>query len=250
VAIRAFAHRGGALHPDLIGHENTLRAFSHAVDLGYRDLETDVHLTADGRLIAFHDRVLDRVTDARGVIAELTWSEVSQARIGGSEPIPLLADLVDDLPPHVRFNIDLKAPGTAAALAGFIEERGLADRVTVGSFSGRELTAFRRLSDGAVRTSAHPREVGAYVLSPSARVLRSARGPVALQIPHRRGRLVIASPGLIRRAHANGLEVHVWTIDDPDQMRRLLDDGVDGLMTDRTDILKDVLISRGQWEGS
>ncbi|WP_300682058.1 glycerophosphodiester phosphodiesterase family protein [Nocardioides sp.] len=250
MAIRAFAHRGGAHHPDLIGHENTLRAFQHAVSLGYRDLETDVHLTADGRLIAFHDAVLDRVTDAVGVIAQLPYAEIAQARIGGTEPVPLLDDLLDALPDGVRFNIDLKAPGTAAALAALVQRRGLGSRLTVGSFSGRELGRFRSLTAGAVPTSAHPAEIVAYLASPLSRPLRALRGPMALQIPHRQRGVVVANPGLIRRAHANCLQVHVWTIDDPDEMAVLLDRGVDGLMTDRTDILKDVLIHRGQWEGS
>ena len=87
----AFAHRGGASEAP----ENTMPAFEHAVRLGYRYLETDAHVTADGVLIAFHDDRLDRVTDRTGVIAELPWSEVQQARVDGREPIPLLEDLLD-----------------------------------------------------------------------------------------------------------------------------------------------------------
>jgi glycerophosphoryl diester phosphodiesterase len=246
----AFAHRGGAYHPEIEGLENTLAAFRHAVALGYRYLETDVHVTSDGVLLAFHDSVLDRVTDRTGTIADTTYAEVQRALIGGREPVPRLAELFDAFP-EARFNIDLKSTGAVEALATFIEERGAWDRVLVGSFSGRRMNAFRRRTRGRVATSAHPLEVAAFVVSPSGRLARLlTRGrPVALQVPHRRGRLVVVSPGLVRRARAAGVQVHVWTIDDPIEMNTLLDRGVDGIMTDRTDILRDVLRARGQWRG-
>ena len=247
----AFAHRGGAYHPDVEGLENTMAAFRHAVSLGYRYLETDVHVTRDGVLLAFHDTVLDRVTDRVGSIADTSYAEVQQALIGGRERVPTLAELFDAFP-QARFNIDLKSDGSVPALAAFLDEREAHDRVVVGSFSVRRMRAFRRLTGGRVATSAHPLEVAAYVVVPSARLVRRLTGghPRALQIPHRQGPLVVASPGVVRRAHANGVEVHVWTIDDPDEMHELVDRGVDGLMTDRTDILRDVLRSRGLWEES
>jgi glycerophosphoryl diester phosphodiesterase len=246
----AFAHRGGAYHPDIEGLENTLVAFAHAVDLGYTYLETDVHVTSDGVLLAFHDTVLDRVTDRTGDIAGSTHAEVQLALIGGSEPVPTLGQLFDAFP-DARFNIDLKSEGAVEALAAFVEEREAWDRVLVGSFSGRRMQAFRRRTRRRVATSAHPLEVVAFVLSPSARLARwLTRGrPVALQVPHRRGPLTVASRRLVRRAHAAGVQVHVWTIDDPAEMNALLDRGVDGIMTDRTDILRDVLRARGQWYG-
>jgi glycerophosphoryl diester phosphodiesterase len=246
----AFAHRGGAYHPEIEGLENTMAAFRHAVELGYTYLETDVHVTSDGVLLAFHDTVLDRVTDRTGTIADSTYAEVQQALIGGSERVPTLAQLFHAFP-HARFNIDLKSEGAVEALADFIEQHRAWDRVLVGSFSGRRMQAFRRRTQGRVATSAHPGEVVAFLLSPSARLARLlTRGrPVALQVPHRRGRLVVASRGLVRRARAAGVQVHVWTIDDPVEMNTLLDRGVDGIMTDRTDILRDVLRARGQWNG-
>lgn len=246
----AFAHRGGAYHPEIEGLENTLAAFTHAVELGYTYLETDVHVTSDGVLLAFHDTVLDRVTDRTGSVADSTYDEVQQALIGGKEPVPTLAELFDAFP-DARFNIDLKSEGSVEALAAFIEEREAWHRVLVGSFSGRRMGAFRRRTAGRVATSAHPLEVVAFVLG-SARLARwLTRGkPLALQVPHRRGRFVVVSPGLVRRAHAVGVQVHVWTIDDPIEMNTLLDRGVDGIMTDRTDILRDVLRARGQWHGS
>ncbi|PVG84067.1 glycerophosphodiester phosphodiesterase [Nocardioides gansuensis] len=247
----AFAHRGGAYHPEIEGLENTVAAFRHAVDLGYRYLETDVHVTSDGELLAFHDAVLDRVTDHTGSLATTTYAEVQRALIGGRERVPTLAELFDSFP-HVRFNIDIKAAPAVPVLARFIQEREAWDRVLVGSFDGHSLEAFRRLTDGRVATSAHLLEVLAFLLLPSARLARLVtRGrPVALQIPHRHRRVTVASRRVVRRAHAAGLQVHVWTVDDPGEMEALLDRGVDGLFTDRTDILRDVLRSRGQWEES
>lgn len=246
----AFAHRGGAYHPDIEGLENTLAAFAHAVDLGYTYLETDVHVTSDGVLLAFHDTVLDRVTDRTGRISDTTYAEVQEALIGGRERVPTLAELFDAFP-DARFNIDLKSEGAVEALAAFVEEREAWGRLLVGSFSARRMSAFRRRTNGRVATSAHPLEVAAYVLSPSSRLARwLTRGrPVALQVPHRQGRLLVVSAGLVRRARAAGVQVHVWTIDDPIEMNTLLDRGVDGIMTDRTDILRDVLRARGQWNG-
>ncbi|WP_141780565.1 glycerophosphodiester phosphodiesterase family protein [Nocardioides albertanoniae] len=252
--VRAYAHRGGALHPDLIGMENTLEAFRHAVSLGYTHLETDVHVTRDGVLLAFHDEALDRVTDVRGLIAEMTYAEVQSARIGGLHGVPTLAELFEAFP-EATFNIDLKSDGAGAALAALLVATDREDKVIVGSFSGRRLEAFRRLTQGRVRTSAHPREVLAYLLSPTAGIARRLAGERfdAFQIPHRqrlRGPLSVrvASRGLVRRAHQAGKEVHVWTIDDPAEMEQLVERDVDGLMTDRTDLLKAFLVERGLWE--
>jgi glycerophosphoryl diester phosphodiesterase len=201
-------------------------------------------------LLAFHDIVLDRVTDRTGAIADSTYAEVQQALIGGRERVPTLAELFDAFP-EARFNIDLKSEGAVESLARFIEDRQAWDRVLVGSFSGRRMNAFRRRTRGRVATSAHPLEVVAFVLSPSARLARwLTRGrPAALQVPLRRGPVLVVSRGLVRRAQAAGVQVHVWTIDDPAEMNTLLDRGVDGIMTDRTDILRDVLRARGQWNG-
>lgn len=253
--VLAFAHRGGAYHPEIEGLENTLAAFRHAVALGYTHLETDVHVTRDGVLLAFHDDVLDRVTDSTGSIAELTLAEVRAARIATHHQVPTLAELFDAFP-DASFNIDLKSGGAVPALARFLDERGAHDRVVVGSFGVRRLRAFRRLTRGRVATSAHPVEVAAYLLSPSPRLAALVTGDhfVAFQVPHRRtvrGRVLpIVTRGFVDRAHAAGKQVHVWTIDDPEEMRELLDLGVDGLMTDRTDLLKEVLIARGQWATS
>ena len=245
----AFAHRGGATHPEVIGLENTLVAFRHAASLGYTYLETDVHATRDGVLLAFHDTVLDRVSDTSGGVTDATYDEIRRVRIGGQEPIPTLAELFDALP-HARFNIDLKAASAVALLARLIDDRQAHDRVLVGSFSQRRLDRFRRLTDGRVPTSASPLEVLAFRFLPSGRLadLLTRRRVAALQVPHRRGPVTVTTAGLVRRAHRAGKHVHSWTVDDPDEMIVLLDRGVDGLMTDRTDILRDVLVRRGQWE--
>lgn len=241
-AVIGFAHRGGAGHPELTGLENTLVAFRHAAALGFDYLETDVRLTRDGVLLAFHDAVLDRVSDLTGAVADLTWEQVSRASIGGREPVPRLADLVDALP-DALLNIDLKSRDAVAALADFLAERGLEGRVLVGSFSQRRLDRFRRLTGGRVATGATPLEVAAFRMLPSGWLadLLTRHRVAALQVPHRRGPVTVATAGLVRRAHAVGVPVHVWTVDDPEEMRALLSRGVDGLMTDRTDLLREVL---------
>jgi glycerophosphoryl diester phosphodiesterase len=162
--------------------------------------------------------------------------------------VPTLAQLFDEFP-RARFNIDIKSEGAARALARFVEERAVWDRLLVGSFSPQRLAEFRKLTGYRVPTSATPVEVAVFRFVPSAWLADwlTRRRVAALQIPHRRGRWMIASPGLVRRAHATGKHVHVWTVDDPEEMRELLDRGVDGLFTDRTDLLKDVLTERGQW---
>jgi glycerophosphoryl diester phosphodiesterase len=248
--VLAFAHRGGAYHPEIEGLENTLSAFKHAVALGYDYLETDVHVTRDGVLLAFHDTVLDRVTDVEGTIADLDFEEVRQALVGGREQVPTLAQLFDEFP-KARFNIDIKSEGAVPVLADFIRERQAWDRVLVGSFKAQRLAEFRRLTDHRVPTSGTPIEVAIFRIVPSARIAEwLTRGRMAaFQIPHRRGRWTIATAGLVRRAHATGKHVHVWTVDDPEEMRELLDRGVDGLFTDRTDLLKDVLTERALWRG-
>lgn len=246
--VLAFAHRGGAAHPDLLGLENTLAAFQHARDLGYTHLETDVHATADGVLLAFHDAVLDRVTDRTGRVDRTPYDVVRQARVGGREPVPTFAALLHALP-GATFNVDLKSARAGALLADLLDAEQAWDRVLVGSFSITRTAAFRRRTRGRVRTAATPPEAAAFRMLPSGRLARLlTRGRVAaVQVPRRRGPLTVVTPGLVRRAHAAGVPVHVWTVDDPDEMRTLLDLGVDGLFTDRTDVLRDVLHERGAW---
>jgi glycerophosphoryl diester phosphodiesterase len=247
-SVIAMAHRGGALHPQLVGLENTLHAFRHAAALGYRYLETDVHVTRDGRLVAIHDAVLDRMAGRAAAVAELLAEELADVRIAGDHAVPAMEELLEELP-QCRFNIDLKAPGSVRALADLVERTSSHDRVCVGSFSSRHLQEFRWLTGGRVATSATPGEVGLFLASswPVLRRLVARRRYAVLQIPPRRGRLTLVTRSVVRRAHAAGVHVHVWTVDEPDEMERLLDLGVDGLITDRTDLLKDVLVGRGLW---
>jgi glycerophosphoryl diester phosphodiesterase len=249
-SVLAFAHRGGALHPEIEGLENTMAAFQHAVDLGYTYLETDVHATRDGALLAFHDAVLDRVTEREGPIAELEYAEVAEALIGGREQIPTLASLLEKFP-DARFNIDLKSEAAVQPLVALVESMQAHDRVCVGAFSPRRIRRFRALVGDRVATAATPPGVVAFRFLPTVALPVVRRNPAAvLQVPHRRGPLAVVTRELVARAHALGKHVHVWTIDDPAEMHELLDLGVDGLMTDRTDLLRDVLIERGQWNGA
>jgi glycerophosphoryl diester phosphodiesterase len=248
-AVLAFAHRGGAFHPEIEGLENTLAAFSHAVSLGYRYLETDVHATRDGVLLAFHDDVLDRVTASVGRLADLSYGEVRAARIGEREEIPTLASLMESFP-DARFNIDIKAEAAVAPLAELVRTTGSHDRVCVGAFSDRRMSRFRRLLDRPVATACGPGAVVGVRFAPThGWAARLAGAGAVLQVPHRRGRLRVVTEELVARAHALGRPVHVWTVDEPAEMHHLLDLGVDGLMTDRTDVLRDVLVARGQWMG-
>ncbi|HLN75880.1 MAG TPA: glycerophosphodiester phosphodiesterase [Nocardioidaceae bacterium] len=250
-AVLAFAHRGGAYHPEIEGLENTLTAFRHAVDLGYTYLETDVHASRDGGLFAFHDAALDRVTEQRGAVAELTTAEVGRVLIGGREQIPTMASLLEEFP-EVRFNIDIKSDAAVEPLADLVRATGAQHRICVGAFSERRISAFRRLVGRQVATAAAPIEVGLFRALPAAGLvdMLRRRAAVALQVPHRRKGITVLTRGLIERAHALRLHVHVWTVDDPNQMHELLDLGVDGLMTDRTDLLREVLVDRGQWMGA
>ncbi|MGN6128759.1 MAG: glycerophosphodiester phosphodiesterase family protein, partial [Nocardioidaceae bacterium] len=217
---------------------------------GYRYLETDVHAPRDGVLLAFHDSVLDRVTDRRGEIATLSYDEVAAAVVGGREQVPTLESLLEAFP-HARFNIDVKAEAAVEPLARLIDAHAAHDRVCVGAFSERRLTRFRRLVGPRVATSCGP-AVAALTRAAPVRSLVGAltrgRGAV-LQVPHRRGRLTVVTGAFVARAHASGRPVHVWTVDDAAEMHHLLDLGVDGIMTDRTDVLRKVLQQRGQWMG-
>jgi len=238
----AFAHRGGASdHP-----ENTLPAFRHAVELGYTYLETDVHATTDGMLVAFHDADLLRTCNRPGRIDALPWREVGSARVAGTEPIPLMEDLLDEFP-AARFNIDCKADTGVAPLVRLLRRRPeLLDRVLIGGFSDARLRRIRASVGERLCTSFGPQQVA--VLTAGGRVPRwLIGGGQAAQVPTGRGRVRLVTQRFVRRAHAQGLQVHVWTIDDAAEMHALLDLGVDGIMTDRPAVLRDVLRERGTW---
>ncbi len=248
----ALAHRGGSLLPANVGLENTRAAFARAVALGYRYLETDVHATRDGQVVAFHDTVLDRVTDARGAVADLTWDEVREARVGGTEPVPLLGDLLEAFP-TTRFNIDVKADAALEPTVALLRAHDALDRVCLGSFSPRRIRALRRALGPRVATAAGQVGTAALRFSPAllARMLHTPAPVLHIPAEHEvAGRtLVLVTPGLVRRAHDLGKQVHVWFHDghreDAAEFHRLLDLGVDGLVADRIDVLAEVLAQRG-----
>ena len=245
----AFAHRGGATYAPNLHRENSLHAFQQAVQLGYRYLETDVHATADGVLLAFHDSVLDRVTDRTGAIRMLSYAEVAEARIHGIDPIPRLADLLTAFP-EARFNIDAKANTAVDRLADVIAEHDAYERVCVSSFGVQRLHRLRRRLGNRVPSAASAAGVATNRFLPWLTRALNSPAPV-LQIPISlpfRGRQITAlTPGLLRAAHRAGKKVHIWTVDDSETMERLIDLGVDGIFADRIDTLKDVLIRRDRW---
>jgi glycerophosphoryl diester phosphodiesterase len=245
----AFAHRGGAS----AGIENTLSAFRTAVELGYRYLETDVHLTSDGVLVAFHDETLDRVTDATGAIGELPWSEVQRARVAGREPVARFDELLEAFP-RARWNVDVKAGPTVLPLVEAVRRADAWDRVCVGSFSEARVARAQRLAGSRLATSLGTRGVaGLRLLSyggrTAERLLGAAvrRGAVCVQVPERSSGIRVVDRTFIGAAHRRGLQVHVWTVNDERRMHALLDLGVDGIMTDDLELLRTVLSARGVW---
>ncbi|SFG60099.1 glycerophosphoryl diester phosphodiesterase [Actinopolymorpha cephalotaxi] len=243
----AFAHRGGAKYEPNVGIENSLRAFANAVALGYRYLETDVHATSDGVLVAFHDDHLDRVTDRTGRIADLPYAEVALARIDGREPIPRLEEILGTWP-SARVNIDVKHANAVRPLAEVIARSAAHDRVCVSSFSGSRLAAARRLLGPRVATGLAPLGVGLLKLPLPAFLGSRLVGPApCVQVPTGHRGLRVVTRAFVDRAHALGKQVHVWTIDDAEEMAALLDLGVDGLISDRIDTLREVLSARGLW---
>lgn len=250
----AIAHRGSRL----LWPENTDLAFQSVYDLGYRHLETDLHQTADGILVCFHDPTVDRTTNASGRVAEFTLADLQAldagyrhatddgfAFRGAGATVPTLEWLLTTFA-DTSIVLDMKADGVVAPLAALLDELEAHERVIVGSFSDDRLAEFRSASSGRVATSVG--EKGARLWLLATRVSRSPRGETsALQLPaHSRG-LRVVDEKLVGVAHDLGLAVHVWTVNSPSEMSRLLDMGVDGVITDRVDLLKEILLERGQW---
>jgi len=237
-----FAHRGGAAD----GLENTMAQFRRAVQTGYRYIETDVHATADGKLVAFHDSTLDRVTDGAGRIADLPWQDVRHARVAGKEPVPLFEELLETFP-EVRWNVDLKAESSLHPFLELIERTRAWDRICVGSFSEARVVRAQRLAGPRLATSYGTRGVLNLRLRSLGVPAALRRSAVAAQVPESQSGIRVVDHRFVRAAHAHGLQVHVWTINEPDRMHRLLDLGVDGIMTDHIDTLRKVMEERGVW---
>ena len=239
----AFAHRGGTS----AAPENTLRAFDDAVTLGYRYVETDVHSTRDGRLVAFHDNDLQRTCGKPWRIEETDWPNLSTARIDGTDPIPLLEDLLTSWP-NLRINIDCKSDAAMQPLIDTIRRTHCLDRICVGSFSDKRLRHIRSELGTGLCTSMGPQEVIRLVLGSTTGIpISPSRHALIAQVPVRQGPIPVVTHRSIARAHRLGLQIHVWTIDDPLQIGQLLDMGVDGVMSDDTRALKDVFVARHLW---
>ena len=248
------AHRGGSA----VWPQNTMAAFEGAVGLGYQYLETDVQATSDGVLAVFHDDMLEPVADRHGRISEMTWAEVSEARVDG-EPIPRLEELLDAFD-GVRISIDPKTDMAVAPLIAALRQADVLDRVCIGSFSDSRLARIDEAFGDAACLSFSPREIARLRMMSLAPLpartgsgsggrtgrSRPFRGRIA-SIPLRQGPVPLATRRLVDAAHRLGLAVYVWTIDDPAEMGRLLEIGVDGIMTDEPVLLLDVMTRRGLW---
>ncbi len=248
------AHRGSRL----LWPENTLEAFQGAVDLGFRHLETDLHITSDGVLVCVHDHTVDRTTEASGPVDSFSLGEIKELDAGyrhaGTDgfifrgrglKVPTLEELATSFP-YVSLVLDLKTDGLVEPLADLAARLGIGDRLIVGSFDDGRLEEFRRATAGKVATSTGPALSRLWVLA--SRVGRGAGGEAqALQVPTQIRGVRVVDEGLVAAAHDAGMQVHVWTVNDRDEMIRLLDLGVDGLITDRPDVLKQLLVDRGQW---
>lgn len=247
---RAFAHRGWHLD-ELEGLENSLPAFRRACAEGYRYLETDVHATADGVVVVHHDANLDRTTDGSGPIATQTWEQLKHVKVGGKVPLSRLEDVLEELP-GARFNIDVKANQAVEPFVRVLERTGAYDRVAAAAFSDARLVRLRKLAGPKLATAVGPRSAfvlwscGRFPLLPLRRLVLGAMA----QVPVRQGALKVVDKAFLKVAGRCGIEVHTWTIDDPAEMRMLLDLGVHGIVTDRPDLLREVLIERGTWQRS
>lgn len=246
---RALAHRGWHLG-ELAGMENSLRSFRRAAQEGYTYLETDVHATADGVVVVLHDHTMDRITDGRGLVAAQPWSAIRTARINGIEPLCRLEDVLEELP-QVKINVDVKANSAVTPVLDMLRRTGAWDRVCLASFSEQRLTRLRATGGQRLLTSLGTR--GAATLRvrswlPWLRPAPPLRGRLA-QVPRHHGPVRVVDPALLRFAHRHGIEVHVWIVDAAQEMVELLDLGVDGLVTDRPDVLRAVLRARNAWPG-
>ncbi len=240
----AVAHRGGAgLAP-----ENTREAFSRSVSLGVRYLETDVQLTADGVLVAFHDERVDRVTDLRGRVDQMPWSTLRTAQVSGGGSVMTLAELLEAFP-RMHFAVDLKTSAGIEPLTRVLKETGSVERVCVAGAWDGWLAHLRSSCGPGLRTALGWRSLTTLVACAKAGV----RPPVSVatgefvHVPVSLGRVPIFADRLVRMAADLGVRVLVWTVDEPGLMHRLLDLGVDGVITDRPDLLREVLVQRGQW---
>ncbi|MGV8968894.1 MAG: glycerophosphodiester phosphodiesterase family protein [Microbacteriaceae bacterium] len=231
---RVIAHRGLSLDVP----ENTIASFTAAATLGVSHIETDVHASSDGVAIISHDSLLERVAARPGSVADFTARELSTIDLGGGFGFPTLTEALDALP-DTFFNIDVKSAGAINPTVRAINDAGAIDRVLITSFSERRRAATVRRLPG-VATSASGAIFAAALFSRAVGLTPLARAVVskvdAVQVPTRAAGLQTTTSGMISLLHKAGLEIHVWTINDPVHMLSLLRIGVDGIVTDRADL--------------
>lgn len=223
--------------------ENTVASFAAALDLGALYVETDVHASRDGVAMICHDPSLRRVAGIDADVSELTTAELQQVDLGAGQRMPTLADALRTFP-RARFNIDVKSLSAGAAVARAVLADGATDRVLVTSFSSTRRAAAVRLLPGVATSASMPRFIIALLLAKIGvlGLLPWVLGGIdAVQVPASQGRLTIATSQVIRAFHRVGVEIHIWTVNDPSEMRRLLELGVDGIVTDRFDLALDVV---------
>jgi glycerophosphoryl diester phosphodiesterase len=232
-APRVIAHRGFAADAP----ENTLLAFEHALALGVTHLETDVRATRDGTPVLWHDRTVDRVGRPPARIADLELEQLRAIDLGSGQRVATLREALLAFP-GACFNIDVKSLDAADGTVAVITDLGAADRVLVTSFSERRRSRAVRALPGVATSASAPRLAVAILacrlgITPVARL--ALRGIHAVQMPDRVLRVRTTTPAMVRRLHRAVREVHVWTVNDPHAMRRLVSAGVDGIVTDRSD---------------
>ncbi|MCH8465422.1 MAG: hypothetical protein LAT78_02440 [Roseinatronobacter sp.] len=240
----AIAHRGGALEAE----ENTLPAFANAAALGYSHVELDVHATRDGVVVIHHDPDLTRLCDDPRTIAALDYAQLRQIRTRGGAEIPKLETLLSDFPAlHVA--IEAKSRAVVGPLCDLITRLGALERISIGSFDPAcTAEALARLGPGLLWSPAHAQVARLWVRGWGIPMPMAGFGLV--QIPARWNGLEVVTPRFLRAAQHAGVAVQVWTINDAPEMMRLLDLGVDGVMTDKPSLLRKVLMQRGAWPGS
>jgi glycerophosphoryl diester phosphodiesterase len=251
------AHRGAsALAP-----ENTIEAFRLAVEAGAGGLELDVHMTRDGHIVVIHDATVDRTTNGFGAVSEMTFDELRRFDAGHNfspdggptRPyrgrgvrVPTLGEVLEEFP-GVAVNIDIKAgtPGIEETVFSVLREADALGRVLVVSIPHATVKRFRKVSGGHVSTGASKREIGVFFISSRLGLERLVRPAYdTVQVPLRHRGIPVVTPRFVRAAHARGVRVDAWTINQADEMRRLLDLGVDVIMTDRPGTLAEVLENR------
>ncbi len=241
---RAIAHRGGGLEAE----ENTLPAFAQAVGLGYSHIELDVHATRDGAVVIHHDPDLTRLCGDPRRIADLDLRDLRDVRTRAGADIPLLADLLEAYP-ALHLTIEAKSDAVIAPLCDLLGRMNVLDRVCIGAFAPARTEAARRLLG--------PRLLWSPAHGQVARLWARGWGlPLALapfsvvQIPAAWNGIPVVTSRFMRAAARAGVAVQVWTVNEADEMQRLLDLGVDGIMTDRPSLLREVLEARGLWRSA